>query len=205
MLLARGVFILAACIAGLSIGPASAGWSWPLASAAATQGAATAPIGWASFCERHQAECNVHDLPARSVMMSPEVWTLINSINDKVNRSVVAVTDLEHWGVAESWDYPDDGRGDCEDYALEKRRLLMQAGLPRQALLMTVVSDLKAEGHAVLTIKTDQGDFVLDNQVEKVVPWTATGYRFVKRQSQENPNRWVWLGWIGGDTATAGR
>ncbi len=46
----------------------------------------------------------------------------------------------------------------------------------------------------VLMVRTDRGDFILDNQEPKVLLWTETGYRFIKRQSQENPNRWVSLG-----------
>ena len=104
------------------------------------------------------------------------------------------MTDLEHWGVVERWNYPDDGYGDCEDYVLLKRRMLMQAGWPREALLITVVRDKKGDGHAVLTVKTDQGEFILDNQEPQILPWTKTGYRFVKRQSQSDPNLWVSLG-----------
>ena len=77
---------------------------------------------------------------------------------------------------------------------LLKRRMLMQAGWPREALLITVVRDKKGDGHAVLTVKTDKGDFVLDNQEEEILLWSETGYRFVKRQSQSNPNVWVSLG-----------
>ena len=71
---------------------------------------------------------------------------------------------MEHWGVVERWNYPDDGYGDCEDYVLLKRKLLMQAGWPREALLITVVRDKKGDGHAVLTVKTDRGEYILDNQ-----------------------------------------
>ncbi len=49
---------------------------------------------------------------------------------------------------------------------LLKRRLLIRAGWPREALLITVVRDRKDEGHAVLTVKTDRGEFILDNQVD---------------------------------------
>ena len=77
------------------------------------------------------------------------------------------MTDMEHWGVSERWNYPDDGYGDCEDYVLLKRRMLMQAGWPRQALLVTVVRDKQGDGHAVLTVKTDKGEFILDNQTEE--------------------------------------
>ena len=101
---------------------------------------------------------------------------------------------MDHWGVVENWSYPDDGKGDCEDYVLLKRRMLMQAGWPREALLITVVRDKKGDGHAVLTVKTDKGDFILDNQEEQILLWSETGYRFVKRQSQTNPNVWVALG-----------
>ena len=77
---------------------------------------------------------------------------------------------------------------------LLKRRMLMQAGWPREALLITVVRDKKGDGHAVLTVKTDKGEFILDNQEAQVLLWSDTGYRFVKRQSQTDPNIWVSLG-----------
>jgi predicted transglutaminase-like cysteine proteinase len=96
--------------------------------------------------------------------------------------------------VVERWNYPDDGYGDCEDYVLLKRRMLMQAGWPRQALLITVVRDKRGDGHAVLTVKTDKGEFILDNQNEEILLWSDTGYRFVKRQSQNDPNNWLALG-----------
>jgi predicted transglutaminase-like cysteine proteinase len=128
-------------------------------------------------------------------------WRDLLNINARVNRDVEAVTDMDHWGVAEKWSYPSDGKGDCEDYVLEKRKRLMAAGFPRQSLLITVVRDKKGDGHAVLLVRTDRGDFVLDNQEQKVKLWTETGYRFIKRQSQESPNRWVSLGNI--DTAIA--
>jgi predicted transglutaminase-like cysteine proteinase len=72
--------------------------------------------------------------------------------------------------------------------------MLMQAGWPRQALLVTVVRDKQGDGHAVLTVKTDKGEFILDNQTEEIVLWSETEYRFVKRQSQSDPNVWIALG-----------
>ena len=104
------------------------------------------------------------------------------------------MTDMDHWGVVERWNYPDDGYGDCEDYVLQKRKMLMQAGWPREALLITVVRDKNNDGHAVLTVKSDKGEYVLDNQTDDIVLWSDTGYRFVKRQSQSDPNVWVALG-----------
>ena len=96
--------------------------------------------------------------------------------------------------MIEKWSLPSDGYGDCEDSVLLKRRMLVEAGWPREALLITVVRDKKGEGHAVLTVKTDKGEFILDNQEDRVLLWSETGYRFVKRQSQSDQNVWVSLG-----------
>jgi len=152
------------------------------------------PIGWVEFCVEYAPECDTAPLEARDVVLSPKAWKDLVHINRWVNESIKPVTDLEHWGVPERWNYPDDGYGDCEDYVLLKRRMLMQAGWPRQALLITVVRDQRGDGHAVLTVKTDKGEFILDNQAEDVRLWSETGYRYVKRQSQSDPNVWVALG-----------
>ncbi|MGA7490181.1 MAG: transglutaminase-like cysteine peptidase [Xanthobacteraceae bacterium] len=164
---------------------------------------ARAPMGWAEFCAEYAPECETKVLPARDVVLTAKAWKELVDVNDRVNDEIKPVTDMEHWGVAERWNYPTDGRGDCEDYVLLKRRMLMQAGWPRQALLITVVRDQQGDGHAVLTVKTDKGEFILDNQNEEIVLWSQTGYRFVKRQSQSDPNVWVTLGHPRPMTATA--
>jgi hypothetical protein len=51
----------------------------------------------------------------------------------------------------------------------------------------------QCNGHAVLTVKTDRGEYILDNQTDDILFWADTGYRFVKRQSQSDPNGWVSL------------
>ena len=120
----------------------------------------------------------------RDIVMSQTAWRDLLRVNRWVNETVKPMTDMDHWGVIEKWSMPTDGYGDCEDYVLLKRKMLIDAGWPREALLITVVRDKNGEGHAVLTVKTDKGEFILDNQNENVVAWTETGYRFVKRQSQ---------------------
>ena len=154
---------------------------------------AKAPIGWVQFCNDHAKDCDARG-GLREVALSTKTWAELVRINRLVNETIKPVTDMEHWGVVEHWDYPTDGYGDCEDYVLLKRQMLMKAGWPSSALLVTVVRDKKGDGHAVLTVKTDKGEFVLDNQEESVLAWSETGYRFVKRQSQLNPNVWVALG-----------
>ena len=161
------------------------------------------PIGWVEFCTEQPKECAGAATMPRDVVLSARTWKDLVRINKSVNDTIKPMTDLEHWGVVEKWSYPDDGYGDCEDYVLLKRRMLIQAGWPREALLITVVRDKKGEGHAVLTVKTDKGEFVLDNQNPEILSWLDTGYRFVKRQSQSDPNIWVALGDSRPATSTA--
>jgi predicted transglutaminase-like cysteine proteinase len=161
------------------------------------------PIGWVEFCAEHPVECRVSPSSPRDVVLGNKAWTDLVRINKWVNDNVKPMTDLEHWGVVEKWSYPDDGYGDCEDYVLLKRRMLMEAGWPREALLITVVREKNGNGHAVLTVKTDKGEFILDNQEERILLWSETSYRYVKRQSQSDPNRWVALGDPRPTTATA--
>jgi predicted transglutaminase-like cysteine proteinase len=152
------------------------------------------PPGWVEFCARQPSECTGFTTARRHVALSWKPWMDLVRVNTSVNWTIKPLTDIEHWGVADRWSYPDDGYGDCEDYVLLKRRMLMQSGWPREALLVTVVHNEKDEGHAVLTVITDSGDYILDNQNMNILLWSETGYHFVKRQSQSDPNVWVSLG-----------
>lgn len=156
-------------------------------------GNAQAPYGFVRFCDGHPDECqssaNTND--AR-FMATPERLSELDEINRLVNKMIEPATDNEIYGVNELWTLPSD-RGDCEDFALLKRRLLMERGWPASSLLMTVVRDEKNEGHAILTARTTQGDFVLDNKNEEVRLWTQTPYHYVMRQSYINPRVWVSL------------
>jgi predicted transglutaminase-like cysteine proteinase len=157
-------------------------------------GPTSVPYGWVDFCQRYKGECDTKPSMPRDVELTPKAMKEIERINKWVNKNVESVSDLEHWGVLDQWDYPYDGKGDCEDFALLKRKLLAEQGFPVQALLMTVVKDKNDEGHAILTVKTDHGDFVLDNLTDEVKGWKQTPYRFVKRQSQTDSNTWVSIG-----------
>ncbi|MFL4981379.1 MAG: transglutaminase-like cysteine peptidase [Xanthobacteraceae bacterium] len=194
-----GILAAGALLAALGTAPAVAGDPLFISVGDETR----APVGWVEFCNHRPWECHVAPTAPRNVTLTSKAWKELVRINRLVNTRIRPMTDLEHYGVVEKWAYPDDGYGDCEDYVLLKRRMLMEAGWPREALLITVVRDKKGDGHAVLTVRTDQGEFVLDNQNEEIVTWPEAGYRFVKRQSQSDPNVWVSLGDPRPATATA--
>ncbi len=151
------------------------------------------PIGWVQFCQTYKGVCDTKPLPPLDVVLDAKAWTALRQVNDWVNHHIKPVTDMDHYGMIQWWRYPDDGAGACHSYALLKRRLLMQAGWPRQALLMTIVHESDGEGHAVLTVETDRGEFILDNLTDDILLWSKTPYSYYKRQSQDDPNVWVWL------------
>ena len=149
---------------------------------------------WVEFCQRNPSECAFDKSEPEQIALTSKTWKLIESVNRKVNNTVEPVTDMELYGVADYWDLPYDGKGDCEDIQLLKRHILIEKGLPARAMRMTVVVDEMGEGHAVLTIVTDRGDFVLDNKTSVVKAWDETPYTFVKRESQLDQSAWVSLG-----------
>ena len=147
------------------------------------------PVGYVTFCQEHQGDCRYSGPFADLVQLAPDKVAELEQVNNFVNTTVKPVTDLELYGKVEYWTYPKD-KGDCEDYVLLKRRMLIERGWPESTLLITVVRDENNEGHAVLTARTDIGDLVLDNKRQQIVRWTDTPYTFVKQQSERNPLVW---------------
>ena len=156
-------------------------------------GSAQPTTAWSEFCERSPDECAINPAEPATIKLDKEVWNSIAKINKQVNAAVSPQEDLDHWGVVDRWDYPDDGYGDCEDYQILKRRLLVEAGLPRRALRMVVVLDELGQGHAVLAARTDQGDFILNNKKDQVLLWHRTGYVYIKSEG-DTSHAWVRLG-----------
>ena len=159
---------------------------------AAIGAAARPPSGWLQFCAATPEECRPAIEAPRDVTLTPELLEQLFSINGYVNGRVKWTSDAELYGKAERWAYPLD-RGDCEDMVLLKRRLLAKAGWPIGALLITTVEDpaVRNELHAVLTVRTDRGELILDNQTPEILFWYETNYRYLLRQSQSDPNLWM--------------
>ena len=150
------------------------------------------PFGFVKFCERQPAECRQGPLDEDRFEATGARFHEMTEINRAVNRAVEPATDVEVYGITEYWTLPGT-KGDCEDYALLKRHQMMARGWPASSLLMTVVRDEKGEGHAVLTVRTAQGDFILDNKTDEIRAWQKVPYAFVMRQSYIDPKVWVSL------------
>ncbi len=154
-------------------------------------GSSQPPYGFVRFCEQSPQYCVQRGNGSR-FEATPESLSDLDEVNRLVNRSVEPATDSEIYGLSEYWTLPGN-KGDCEDYALLKQKILVGRGWPSSSLLLTVVRDEKGEGHAVLTARTSQGDFVLDNKSDDVRLWARSNYQFVMRQSYLDPKVWVSL------------
>lgn len=150
----------------------------------------TQPIGHYEFCQANPRDCTGKTSSPGVVQLSRQLWGAMQDVNNSINAMIEPVTDQDLWGVEEKWSYPVN-KGDCEDYVLLKQRMLEQQGVPASSLFITVVRQKNGDGHAVLAIRTDRGDFVLDNLEAKILPWNKTEYRYLKRQSERNAAQWV--------------
>jgi len=154
---------------------------------------APAPAGFVSFCIRFASQCATNRQEPNRAAMTASLWGELESVNDDVNQAIVPEDDLPHYGRAEYWTIPTDGKGDCEDYALTKRARLIALGVSERALRVAVVKTANGEGHAVLTVATDHGDYVLDNLVGMVRSWDNTTYQWIERQDPDDLTQWVAL------------
>lgn len=179
---------LAVMVATLIAGPSNAAGSAQMQ----VTGKANPPIGHYEFCQSYRSECVPTNADRSVLVLNEERWRKILEVNYTVNSTITPMTDQEIYGVEERWAYPRTV-GDCEDFVLLKRKLLMSQGISASNLLITVVLQPNGEGHAVLTVRTDRGDFVLDNMRSKVMLWSETEYTYLKRQSVDDPGAWVKL------------
>jgi len=167
-----------------STSPQKFDWQGVFASAAAPKGARLASLS--SVASTSAAA----SFPA----MTTEFWRELEITNRTVNAGVRSVSDVAHYGVADFWELPFQGganAGDCEDYVLQKRQMLLARGVPMAALSIALVKTSWGEEHAVLLVRSAQGDYVLDNLTPWIKPWTAVSYNWIKWQSGDNPEVWV--------------
>ena len=166
----------------------------PMAGKVNTKSHTLGPAGFYVMCLAMPSTCKIQrarniETAAGDIMLTADTLSLIDRVNRQVNGSMRPQAET---GGADVWKIGGSA-GDCEDYALTKRAALLRKGFPSSSLLMTSVITGRGESHAVLMVRTDRGDFVLDNLSPRVEPWSATGYRFTSMQSPDNPRMWVRL------------
>jgi predicted transglutaminase-like cysteine proteinase len=150
------------------------------------------PIGYVMFCKRGADECKDSNGKVERLTLNNENWNNINQVNTFVNSAIKPTSDMDLYHTTEYWAYPTSA-GDCEDYVLLKKRLLTKLGFKADELLITVLLDEHGEGHAVLSVLTQDADLILDNRRNEILSVNQTNYKFLKRQSQQDPKQWVSL------------
>lgn len=161
------------------------------ATSLAAADAVAPPAAFNEFCARERAACRPSGPRVASLALTERRLGELDAVNRHINRTVREVSDLELYGREDVWAYPINGMGDCEDFALAKRRDLIARGWPSSVLLVTVVRDRRGAGHAVLTVVTDSGDLILDNRSDLIRLWRDTPYTYYQRQSAGDPRTWV--------------
>lgn len=151
-------------------------------------GRTSIPYGHLDYCKRHPQDCKPHrvDKPAQ---LTNARKALLLDVTKSVNRRIKAVSDQKNYGLRDYWAIPANGKGDCEDYVLMKRNLLLARGFSASQLLITLVQG--HEPHVVLTVRTNEGDLILDNMNDDVRPVEKTPYRYIKMQSPAHSGQWV--------------
>ncbi len=152
---------------------------------------AMAPFAHIMFCAKNPNECEVRN-GASTIILTALADKQLHSVNNIVNRSIIPVNDASDSPADDIWQV-NVSSGDCEDFALTKRDHLIAMGWSPKALRIAITKTAEGEGHAVLVVRTDRGDLVLDNRTNTIKPWRNAGLRWLKIQSGDNPREWFEL------------
>lgn len=153
------------------------------------KGPTLAPFAHVVFCLKLPAECERGGGPAVASLDSARMQVL-SEANRGVNRQIRPRNDTKNNGFGDEWSLSPTS-GDCEDYAITKRHRLIAAGWPSRSLRLAVAKTPWGEGHAVLVVKTSEGDLILDNRSDAIKPFQSSDLRFIKIQSADNPKMWL--------------
>lgn len=146
------------------------------------------PHGAAKLCDRYFDLCDTSaagkNTDVKNVLKIA-VW-----INAAVNARYPQRSDRERFGQDDFWAPVDSKGGDCEDFALRKKRELLDYGVPLSMLRIATVLDNERRPHAVLLVRINGTDWVLDNLVNDIVAWHATSYVFVRVEDPAVRGQW---------------
>lgn len=147
-----------------------------------------APSGAGNICNKYQWACAPSNQAGKLTHMDMEH---VREVNSAVNTQVRQIDDRTQYRQMEFWALPTSRGGDCEDFALLKKRELIRRGIDPSRLLLATVLDRSRKAHAVLVLRSDTGDLVLDNLTNQIRGWRATGYIFLRMQNPAAPDSWI--------------
>ncbi|MEM6634416.1 MAG: transglutaminase-like cysteine peptidase [Pseudomonadota bacterium] len=148
------------------------------------------PQGFIGVCDRYAWACAAKVRASTTVVDDRGIMALAQRVNRSVNFRYPQITDQAQFNREEHWTLPTRRGGDCEDFALEKKRQLLAAGVPADRLLIATAFLRDRTRHAVLVVRTSKGDMVLDNLTNRILPWEKTGLTFLRMQNPNKPATW---------------
>ncbi len=155
-----------------------------------TKGFAMAPMGFVRLCMEQPRECEAPAVYQKVVNADANTLETLKRVNSLVNRQITPVNDdMRNDVLGDRWTASATA-GDCEDYALAKRRMLIAEGISPAALRIAVGYTRRGVGHATLIVRTKRGDVVLDNRFDTLRLWNRTDVRWVSIQSSDDPRIW---------------
>ena len=178
--LTGAVLLLSACSTGAVMAYAP---HTDIAARPTVHTAALTPFAMQVFCAKSPRQC-AGSGTASQVRASNDLIALLGQVNRRVNAAITPRRDSTDTWQANS------RSGDCEDYVLTKRAQLIRKGVPAGSLRIAFTTTRWGEAHAVLVVKTSQGDYVLDNLNNQVKTLRASGYN-IRTMSSSDPTRWV--------------
>lgn len=126
------------------------------------------------------------------IVQTDTVMHELSAVNKTINKMRYQ-TDLSKYGTPDLWTakIQEAGSGDCDDYALTKRRILIERGYNWEHL-QPAICKYRGEGHLVLLVRTDKGFLILDNISDTISTWPGRGYEWLYRLDGER-------GWVNFD------
>lgn len=141
------------------------------------------------YCQRNPSSCQQHEISHDRIILNKKNKEKIDAVNKLVNRSVKMMNDIDVYKTDEYWTIAGK-KGDCEDIALLKQRMLELEGFAKSNLILSIVHDENDKGHTILTVRTNKGDYILDNKTNNIVLWSKKPYTYLMSQSPDNRNTW---------------
>jgi predicted transglutaminase-like cysteine proteinase len=123
-----------------------------------------------------------------------QLLAMARVVNATINTMISYRSDALNWNVEERWVLPLSSEGvsygDCEDFALEKRAALLEAGVPADRMRMATAWSPGTGEHAVLILRLAAGDYVLDNTTPHIFTVGQTRYEWRSFQTGNSLLEW---------------
>ena len=115
-------------VAGLQVTEANAAQLIDFTNSAFIQTSGPTSIHYAAveMCHRIPAACTRPAGVEPAVRLTDALWQQLLTVNAHYNTTIIPMTDMDQYHVADFWTYPDSGYGDCEDFQLAKQRELIR-------------------------------------------------------------------------------